>query len=87
MPTTNQIGLYMSFRCASEFKQVEVNKWDLLMLGTNDKGEADPIPPSMEQVTDLLNHMRDRLKAYDQRKADALTRKAQYRTWADQQKG
>ena len=79
MPTANQMQYYMSMRCSSEFNADEVQSWDSLL-------EATPAP-SHEQVNDLLGYMRERLKAADKRKADALTRKAQYRTWADKQKG
>lgn len=79
MPTPNQMGYYMSMRCSSEFNAAEVASWDSLL-------RAVPTP-GHEQVNDLLGYMRDRLKAADKRKADALTRKAQYREWADKRKG
>lgn len=74
MPTANQMQYYMSMRCSSEFNDLEVQSWDSLL-------HAVP-SPGMEQINDLLGYMRDRLKAADQRKADALIRKAQYREWA-----
>ena len=73
--TPKQHDLYQNLRLSSAFEQVEIDDWD-----------ADVnygIPPSIEEMGDLLGAMMARLAAKRQREADALQRKAE---WADKQK-
>ena len=79
MPTPNQAAYYMAMRCSSEFNADEVKEWDDLL-------HAAP-PPSHEQTNDLLGTMQRRLDAKTKREQAALTRKAEYREWANKRKG
>ena len=67
--TLKQGQMYARLRLSSEFSGDEVDHWDALM--------ADYLT-QVEQVSDLIDTMLDRIDARDQRVHDAAERKAEY---------
>ena len=69
MATKKQDRMYAHLRLSSEFSAAEVAVWDEMM--------ADGQAP-IEQASDLIDTMIDRIEAKAQREHDAAQRKAEF---------
>ena len=69
MTTLKQDQMYARLRLSSEFSAEEVADWDALLAN---------YLTQVEQASDLIDTMRERIDARSQRKHDAAQRKADY---------